>query len=379
MSSASPGQRGSVSRHSIVDELRRRIVEEVYAPGAQLPIRTELEREFEASSVTVQRAMDHLRREGFIEVEGRQATRVAAHPPHVAHYAMVFGSSPANDFTAWSRFFQSLSNEATRLSKLGPIRIDLHYGVEDHADNQAHRQLVAAMRAHRYAGLIFASHPQAGLAQSPLVIEPGIPRVAIMAKALENIPAVTMEGATFIRKALGALKERGRTRVAVLANFGQQPVIEDLVREMAGYGMTTRPYWLQRVHLMDPSCARECVHLLFHEGQTERPDALVVTDDNLWPHAQAGLVDASVRVTRDLDVVAHHNFPWPSTNVLPAIRLGYDSRRILQACVASIDAQRQGKPWPAVSTVEAVFEHELTATNDEWGTKRLAVEAMAAT
>ena len=118
------------------------------------------------------------------------------------------------------------------------------------------------------------------------------------------------------------------------------------------------PRMPQTVSLSEPESARNCVHLLMHPGQAERPDALLISNDNLVEHASAGVIAAGVHVPDDLDVVAHCNFPWPAPSVLPVRRLGYDARALLKACIDSIDEQRQGRV-PATAVIPARFENEL--------------------
>jgi DNA-binding LacI/PurR family transcriptional regulator len=345
------------SRHAILDELRRRIVGGDYAAGHQFPVRTDLEREFDASSVTIQRAMDYLRREGFIEVSGRQGTYVVPHPPHLSHYALVFSGTPTGT-AHWSRFYQALANEAAGVERNGRQRVDVHYGIEPHAENKRYHDLVRAMRNHLFAGLIFADHPYVVFHGTPLVDEPGIPRVGIMGAPRSDVAAVTFDSDSFLSQALDAFVSRGRRRLAVVSNPRDELFFEKLRAAAAARGMTQRPYWVQTVALNEPASARNCVHLLMHPGQAERPDALLISDDNLVEHASAGLVAAGVNVPDDLDVVAHCNFPWPAPSVLPVQRLGYDARAVLKACIASIDEQRQGRV-PATAVIRAQFENEL--------------------
>jgi DNA-binding LacI/PurR family transcriptional regulator len=116
------------------------------------------------------------------------------------------------------------------------------------------------------------------------------------------------------------------------------------------------------VNQATPETARNLIHLLMQGA--ERPDALLIADDNLVEHATAGLVAAGVRVPDDLEVVAHCNFPHPTPSVLPVRRLGYDAREVMKACVESIDIQRRdGKTAPTV-TVKAVFEDEIGMQED---------------
>ncbi|HUU68288.1 MAG TPA: hypothetical protein VM186_02090 [Planctomycetota bacterium] len=90
-----------------------------------------------------------------------------------------------------------------------------------------------------------------------------------------------------------------------------------------------------------------------HAGRFERPDGLIISDDNPVEPATAGLVDAGVRVPKDLTVVAHANSPWPTASYVKAKRLGFDCLRLIQIAVDSIDAQRCGLPCPQFTSVPA--------------------------
>jgi DNA-binding LacI/PurR family transcriptional regulator len=96
----------------------------------------------------------------------------------------------------------------------------------------------------------------------------------------------------------------------------------------------------------------------------DRPDGLIVADDNMVEHATAGLVAAGAKVGEELDVVAHCNFPWAGPTVLPLKRLGYDARTVLQTCIELIDRQRRGESVPAVTRIEAKFEEEVQPMTD---------------
>jgi DNA-binding LacI/PurR family transcriptional regulator len=95
-------------------------------------------------------------------------------------------------------------------------------------------------------------------------------------------------------------------------------------------------------------------------GQSERPDALLILDDNLVEHATAGLIAAGVRVPEDLDVVAHCNFPWPTPSVLPLTRIGFNNTEVVRHCVDLIDAMCAGQTVPAITEIAAVREDEVT-------------------
>src|ERR1019366_10630458 len=81
--------------------------------------------------------------------------------------------------------------------------------------------------------------------------------------------------------------------------------------------------------------------------------------DNLLEGAMEGLLTAGIHVGTELDVVAHCNFPWLGATALPVQRIGFDTRRMLQTCMELIDRQRRNEAVPPLTTIEAVFEHEL--------------------
>lgn len=101
--------------------------------------------------------------------------------------------------------------------------------------------------------------------------------------------------------------------------------------------------------------------LLFAQSPEMRPDGLWIMDDNLVPHATAGLLSAKVRGPEDVAVLAHANFPYPTTSLTPADRLGFDAREVLYACVDLVLRQRRGEPVPPARDVPARFANELTA------------------
>jgi len=92
------------------------------------------------------------------------------------------------------------------------------------------------------------------------------------------------------------------------------------------------------------------------KNQRQRPDALIIGDDNLAEHVVQGLHDAGVRVPQDLDVIAHCNLPLVTRCKLAIRHLGYDVREVLKFCIDSIDRQRMGGSLKSVTRVSAKFK-----------------------
>ncbi len=351
-----------VRRKDIVAALRTEIIEGIYKPGAVFPTRAELQKRFQTTPVTIQHAVDVLRRDGFVYSAARRATYVSQTPPHLFKYAMVFSNPQAVLDRPGSRFFQTLVTAAASYdgSEREPRKVAVFFSIDFERNNRESNAFLSSARAHCFAGCIFPEHPfVTGIARSPLCQVPGLPCVALMDSANDRIGAVSLDGDSFINKALDALAARKRKRLAVLSNLTDPSVQSLIFSGAARRNMSIRPYWWLAVSISAPQFAHNAVHLLFAPTQNERPDALLITDDNLLEYAIAGIIAAGMRVPDDLDVVAHCNFPCPGPGVVPVIRLGYDSRAIIKACIKNIDMQRKGNR-PSTEVVQAVFEHELS-------------------
>ena len=345
----------------IADHLRRQILSGRLAPGAQLPTRVQLEREFSASTITVQRALERLAAEEFVRAQRRNGTFVVDRPPHLYRAGLVFPSRPSHS-RPWSRFMTSL-REIVADEIWAPRKIVSFYGGGGHADSEDFLELSANVRSRRLAGLIYAYEAE-DLADTMLfedAVVRDVPRVFISAEASLE-PRVQLDGWSFHTRAMEYLRQRGRQRVAVLFSSEVDPGGDWPARvqaEIARQGLHTCRQWLHGVDKLRPGWTASLVQLLCSGPASERPDALVINDDNIVEYATAGLVAAGVRVPEDLDVVAHCNFPWPTPSAMPLVRLGFDVRQVMRACLDALEAGRLEQTPPGVTEIGAVFESEI--------------------
>lgn len=317
-----------------------------------MPTRAAIETHFSAGPATVQRALDSLARDGFIESRGCKGTFVKREPPHLTRYGLVFPEVEPKR----NRFWYSLHNEALKvMDALEGRSLAVYLGVDLHRDTPDYQRLMHDLERHRLAGLIFATVPFA-LRNTPMLDQPGIARVAYASSTSMGFPNVTAVPEAFERKASEYLAQRGRRRVAIIS-APLRSVSDHWAHNLQKVGLETRPFWLQRVNLHSPFCAGDVVRLLME--CRELPDALIITDDNLVEDATLALKESGVKVPEDLEVVVHCNFPYPPANHVPVKRLGFDSRQVLLACIESIDRQVKGEPVAETTWIPAVFEDEI--------------------
>ena len=350
----------AVKHDEIVGRIRQSIIDGDYPPGSQLPTRTKLEESFDASSVTIQRALDRLVDDGYVVPRGRNGTFVAHDPPHLSHYGVVFPYR-ARKGDPWPPFWSAIANEAVALNQSGRKKISLFYDVEDqiHSDAEDYRILLDCVLKQRLAGLFFVVDPRQ-LCDTPVVQLPGLPRVAICDREPQNgMRAIVLSAESQFRKSLAYFASRGRRKLAVIGVSRVMGEYEKLLpRLLKKYGMESRPYWIQGLDLICTETARNCVHLLMNRGQTERPDALYIADDNFLEHACKGLVESGVRVPHDVEVVAHCNFPDSTPSKLPVKRVGFDARTILAAALGLIDSLRRREEVLVKTRVDAILDHK---------------------
>ncbi len=70
----------------VKQDVRRRIVQGVWAPGALVPNEVDLAAEFQCSRATVNRAMRELAEEGLVERKRKAGTRVLKSPTRQARF-----------------------------------------------------------------------------------------------------------------------------------------------------------------------------------------------------------------------------------------------------------------------------------------------------
>ncbi len=328
-------------------------------PGERLPLRIELERRFDAASNTVQRAMTHLIRDGFVEAKGKRGTFVAERPPHLNRFGMVWSGDPSESAPN-TKFAQFLYQEAKALEEQSVGQLIHYMCVDGHTDREGARRLLQDVQGRRLAGLVFDA--PTCLYRSPfyeLLDTPHLPCVLINegfdhAKAIH----VTMRTGELIDHALEHLQDLGRRRVALLTAGHAPTLFGHFERAVAARGLETRPFWMQGAAAGSP-CARNAMHLLMHAS--ERPDALIITDDSLVEAATAGLADAGAECPKRLMVVAHANFPYITPSVVPATRLGFQVPEILATALDLVVRSHTGRRVPHVVRIAPVFEAEAAA------------------
>jgi DNA-binding LacI/PurR family transcriptional regulator/DNA-binding transcriptional regulator YhcF (GntR family) len=363
--------RTSPRQDSLVQHLREGISRGRWKPGEQLPTVQQIVSDFDVSSVTVQRAIDQLNRDGFIRTAHRQGLFVADRLPNRNRFAIVFPHRPvAGEF--WSLYWKSLAQAGLELEESTGIEFPVFYDIAQPHQTRDFEDLARTVASDRVAGLIFAHSPH-NLIGTPVLDHPGIPRVAFMSQGtMKGVVHVTGCSGV-VTRAVDWLWKRGRRRIAMLtlASPSQSEhvvAIREFNAALAARGASAPPYHLQAAHPASSVWSANAVHGMLHPNQSDRPDGLIIADDNLAMDAQRGVIASGINPA-DLDIVSHCNFPCtpPAVPAFPMQLIGMDAREVLAACASVILQMRNGVTTPIVPRIPSRLE-----------TEKASVESLAA-
>lgn len=350
------------SAAGVRDAVRDAIIAGRHAPGDQLPTHVELADHFGVSNVTIQNALNQLAGDGFIEIRPRVGSFVADSPPHEQNIALVFPFDPdtSGEHWNWSKYYQALANAARQCKDRVNRRFVQFHRIDYHTDSEDYRRLLRYIDRRQLAGIVFAGPPYM-VEDTPVCQAPGLPRVELSSAQEASWPVINLRGQQWYEKALDHLAEKGRHRVAILLNRFTQNVFYDEAnwdRMLAEREMISPSHWRQAAEWHDSRAANHMVQLLMERPEGQRPDALLITDDNLLEGVTAGLVTSGVSVPNDVEVVARANFPLPAAPTLPVRLLGYDLVGILCKAVELIDQQREAEKPTAVMEAPVLWREE---------------------
>lgn len=364
---ATTRNRRAVKAEEVAQHIRGLIVRGEWEPGFRLPSWNELGSQYDVARSTLTEAMRQLKGSGFVYSQSTRGTFVSSRPPHLSRYALAFRGEPGTP--GWNRFWWSLSNEAAERYRDGDVSLASFFGVAGTDRSSGHERLLRHVATDRLAGVIFVGHPPE--ISDQLLNHPWLAKVVIGAEhgGRDDIPRVYPDRQSFVKRSLEHLAERGCRRLAVVTNG--LPEFERYDALAPDYGLTLPSHFRVGALMNDPASAKHVVQLLLDRPSNDRPDALIVTDDNLVESALSGVMAAGLRMPDPLRVVTHCNWPLESAGSMPVARLGFDTRDVLRLAIERVDALRHGRAQEADSSlhattgkagdvpVPAVFEHEV--------------------
>jgi len=359
-------------RSGIVEELRGRIIEGEWKPGAQIPTLRDLCKQYEADFSTMQQAVGQLGDEGFVEARRSRGVFVALSLPHRERYAIL--STPVDEGTTANKFVLALNRAAGELQQEKVGQFEIWNTMHPQGEGESFERLTQELKENRIAGIILRGSYQLVSLYGPLAERHGVPIIALGFPLVENaevrnIGYTWLDFRDFFRKGLDRLKEQGCRRVGCMTIPGVLPYLaqwgpEDLIRECESRGMHMPSYWVQHAAIWGEDYVRRHMQLWMSLPKDQRPDGLIIADDNIVEGATKGIIDAQVHVPQDLKIIAHSNFQSPARSVTPVTWLGFDEKELLLGAVEYLKAARDGAEHSGHTPIPAHFEEDWRLKNE---------------
>ena len=344
-------------RRGILKAITEKIVSGEWPLGEKIPNRVTIEKTFKASSVTVQRAMEFLTADGFLEPRGRSGTFVSKNPPYLHNYAIVFYGHPKNN---WSAFLESIASEAGKLKLDGRSKIKFYYDLNGDPRVKDYGRLIGDIRAHRLAGIFFTTNPYQ-LAGTPITDEGDIPRVSIMnSKANTKLDSVILDSGSVVEKGISYLVGKGCRKIGLFVTSQQaKGFLPHFKRLIAERKCICRDEWIQSVHAASPWSAVNVVKLLFKLDRKDIPDGIYIADDNLAAHVIEGIKGSGKNIPRDIVVSSHSNFPATFDHPDSVKLFGFNINQVLKESLRLLDMKNRGLKAPSSICIKACSGDEF--------------------
>lgn len=327
----------------IIQDLQRRIIGGEFAVGGTLPRRHLLLEHYDASNMTVQRAINQLAEEGFLVSRGSKGIFLSATPPNRFRYALVVQPSEVRmeikDDTLWS----AVENAVELYHEKHPEYSFSYYTIRESGAHQPeYLRLKEDLKNGLLAGAIIPrpldNELLDGLRPHP---------IAVHDSKSATVPGIKFyyDWVAMTKLALEQLKQRHARKAALIMLATTNPVLAGRIEEtVLTSSLFSCPEWIQGIFQRTDqiSWAARLTALLFKPGMPEIPDGLIVLNENLLPSILSELKRLGLKPGKDVHVVSHCNIPSSRAFQKNTDYVAFNFSRLLSESIAAIEAIRSG-------------------------------------
>ncbi|MBN2642467.1 MAG: GntR family transcriptional regulator [Victivallales bacterium] len=345
--------------HDITRDIRQGIMTGKWKPRQQLPTREELITEYGTSRATMQKTINTLLREGFLYTNNKTGTFVADRPPNLYSVAIVFPVNESNvNFTdaLWDGIIRQHNYLEEHLGYRLIFSRLYSYDIE-HEDFQ---RIINDAEELRIAGIIFADKPPEAAIHALRKLQ--VPRVLLYGEEVSGLNNVNVDYYEFYRQAVQHLHSCNCKRVGLIVNTEMPPRYIAPARLLADdLGILMPRKWEISISFRHSPeyWVRNIVKLWFtSSSKTERPDGLIVGNENLLEYVVDALKYENIKPEQDVKLVSHANFPINRPKPCQLQRIGFDVRNIIENCLLVLkESGYDNLPLP-VKMVPPVIEQD---------------------
>jgi len=332
---------------SITEDLRTRIIKGEFAPQTAIPTRNLLLEEYSSSNSALQRSINTLIDEGFLESRGIKGMYVAANPPHLAHYALCFPTdsvSNLNQDSVWKAMYQSAAEITAESNGVISFKPYFIKKTQDAAENEW-SLLIKDIDSHLLAGAIIIISEKIKPPQFP----EHFPYVVYDYEIEEQYPhgiRLATDHVKLFTMALQTLEEQQCQKIAAIAPSNLNlPSVLHIREHMAAAKSYFPPEWLLPMDHQHGTkfLSAAIINLLFSDQQKVKPDGLIVMNESLLPLIIDALAARGIICGRDVKIVSHCNYPMNFERQPQVTYLGFKAQEILQSALDKMRDYRCGQ------------------------------------
>lgn len=341
----------NTKQEQIVATIRRQIISEELISGSKLPTYDVLEKEFKVSRMTMQQALGQLKNDGFVNAVERQGMFVSKRVPHLSRFGFLLPSHERNN-----HFWELLLSEAKLYAEEMGYEIVVYRRLgKDYESQSEWERLVDDLKAERIGGM-FIPFPLRECQHLDVFKDSSLPKFIFNKTDVPNVSQIELNEKEFVVKTLDYFIERNHNKVAFLCQWGKPPIYHYFIEEAQKRGMQTAEAW--QFSLQNYETADNIMQLLMSMPVNQRPNAIFIADDHLTEHASRGIIKSGVKLSRDVSIVAHHNWSGKFQPLLPIQYIGYDIRNIIENIIEAMRQYHLTKKFIEKKVFNPLFEED---------------------
>ncbi len=329
-------------------------------PGRRLPPIMELAKRFKVSYETVRSGLRLLSQEGLVEQRTGSGTYVGD-PTRNRHVGVLAEWDISDPRTSY--FYRRTPQRVVRFLRANGLPVRLYAG-HLAPDDESLRPLTCtdfleAVERRRLRGVV-AFAPDDTMPQWLGALQRQ--RVPVVGGTAGYACQVRSDYAAQVRLGVGYLLRRGRHRLALMEYHWPEDrrskFVENFQAALTGAGVVANERWIRRAPTpCAPQAGWEEFRAIWAEGR-EKPDGLLICNDNLFPGAVMAILQLGIRVPEDLLVVTHFNKGSGMISPFPVAKVQMDPEAYARAAAEMLLQLMRHEPVEK----ERVIPYELVET-----------------
>jgi DNA-binding LacI/PurR family transcriptional regulator len=314
--------------HDQVAETMRKDLAQ-FAPGQKLESDDAFAQRYSVSLSVVRRALALLAREGSItrkrHVGSFVSEKFARLQAGARRIAITLDTDPSSGSTSF--FYVRLMQHLRRIMAANNLRTSLYTGdiaASDAPAPQTCKDFVADLLADSLSGILSASDHTFGRSWFDAAVQRNLPMVGTTGGYPYSVEIVTRP---MYEEVARLLILQGRRDVSLLQwalpwqNPNDEPKEQPFLSMAATYGVNVRPNWIVNQPYPDQQAGWHGFKTLWN-ANPDKPNAVFIADDLLFPSAAAAIMDLGIKVPEELIVITDANrgsgmvFPFQVTSVV---------------------------------------------------------------